>query len=103
MNWAGDPFNNLAILQLTFRDGSGSQVGQAVEIIGDTRGNHPVDLSVPQDGFDISDWTEMSVSAVAPAGAQSAQVLLLHIQSDETPFGGAVFWDDVSMTVRGAP
>jgi len=106
MNWAGVPFNNLAILQLTFRDGpngSGNQIGQKVETIGDTRGNHSVDLSVPQDGFDVTDWTEMSVSAVAPAGAKSAQVLLMHIQSDRTPFGGAIFWDDVNMTVRGTP
>ena len=106
MNWAGSPLNNLAILQLTFWDGpnaTGNQVGPASEIKADTRGNHPVDLSVVQDGADVSDWTEMSVTGVAPAGAQSAQVLLLHIITEGTPFGGSVFWDDVSITVRGAP
>jgi hypothetical protein len=106
MNWVGDPFNNLAILQLTFWDGpnaTGSQIGQVVQTIGDTQGNHSVDLSNTQDGAEVTDWTEMSVSGVAPAGAQSAQVLLMHIQTSGTPFGGALFWDDVSMTVRGVP
>ena len=106
MNWAGNPFNNLAILQLTFWDGpnaTGNQVGPASEIKADTRGNHAVDLSVVQDGADVSDWTEMSVTGVAPAGAQSAQVLLLHIITDGTPFGGSIFWDDVNITVRGLP
>ena len=106
MNWVGNPFNNLAILQLTFWDGpnaTGNQIGPASEIIADTRGNHPVDLSVIQDGADVTDWTEMLISGVAPAGAQSAQVLLLHIQTTGTPFGGSVFWDDVNITVRGVP
>jgi hypothetical protein len=106
MNWAGDPFNNLAILQLTFWDGpnaSGSQLGSVSQTLADTRGNHSVDLSVIQDGADVTDWTEMSVSAVAPAGAQSAQVLLLHVLTSGTSNGGALFWDDVSMTVRGTP
>jgi len=106
MNWAGDPFYNLAILQLTFWDGpnaTGNQVGPASEIKADTRGNHPVDLSVIQDGADVTDWIEMSVSGVAPAGVQSAQVLLLHILTDGTPNSGSVFWDDVNITVRGAP
>jgi hypothetical protein len=106
MNWAGNPFNNLAILQLMFWDGpnaTGNQIGPASEITADTRGNHAVDLSVVQDGADVSDWIEMSVTGVAPAGAQSAQVLLLHIITEGTPFGGSIFWDDLNITVRGLP
>jgi len=106
MNWMGDPFNNLAILQLTFWDGpnaTGNQIGLPSETFADTQGNQSVDLSVIQDGAEVTDWTEMSVSGVAPAGAQSAQVLLLHIQTEGTPYGGSLFWDDVSITVRGVP
>ena len=106
MNWVGDPFNNLAILQLTFWDapggelGGGNRVGAAIETFGDTLGNQPVDLSVVQDGAQVSDWTEMSVSGVAPAGTQSAQVLLLNVLTMGTPDGGALFWDDVTMTIE---
>ena len=106
MNWVGDPFQNLAILQLTFWDGpnaTGNQIGPATETFADTQGNQPVDLSVIQNGAEVTDWTEMSVSGVAPAGAQSAQVLLLHILTAGTSNGGALFWDDVSVIVSGAP
>ncbi|MBT8133708.1 MAG: hypothetical protein KJO03_04305, partial [Gammaproteobacteria bacterium] len=54
----------------------------------------------PQDGADISDWTEMSVSGVAPPGAVSAQVFLLHIQSGAGGVGGSIFFDDVSLRAR---
>jgi len=106
MNWEGDPFNNLAILQLTFWDapggelGGGSQIGGGIETFADTLGNQPVDLSVIQDGAEVTDWTEMSVLGSAPTGAQSAQVLLLHVLTDGTPAGGSLFWDDVTMTIQ---
>ena len=55
-----------------------------------------------QDGAEVSDWTVMSVSAIAPAGTQSAQVLLLHVLTDDTLNNGAIYWDDVSLTATPA-
>ena len=100
MNWVGDPFKNFALLQLTFWDGpngSGNRVGNLIEAYADAGGLNPnaTDLSVVQDGADVSDWTEMSLSAVAPAGTQSAQVLLRHINFGSG--GGSIYWDDVSL------
>ncbi|MGB5718988.1 MAG: glycoside hydrolase family 16 protein [Gammaproteobacteria bacterium] len=106
MSWAPDPFNNLVIVQLTFWDapggrlGGGNQVGTAVESFADSLGNQPIQL-VPQDGAEVSDWTQMSVSGVAPAGTQSAQILLIHILIDGTPDSGAIYWDDVMLTSTG--
>ena len=109
MNWVGDPFNNLAILQLTFWDapggelGGGTRIGIAFEAFANTIGTPGfVNLSMIEDGAEVTDWTEMSVSSVAPAGTQSAQVLLLHVLTDGTPDGGAIFWDDVSLVATPA-
>ena len=102
MSWEPDPFNNLVIVQLTFWDapggrlGGGNQIGAAIETFADSLGNQPYTL-LPQDGAEVSDWTRMSVSGVAPAGTQSAQVLLIHVLIDGTPDTGAIYWDDVSL------
>jgi hypothetical protein len=99
MNWVGDPFQNLGILQLTFWDGangSGNQVGGNIEQFADTLGTPGyVDLSVIQDGAEVTDWTQMLVSGVVPAGAVSAKAFLLHVQLGDTPFGGSLYWDYV--------
>ena len=81
MNWVGDPFQNLAILQLQFTDGDGNvlkEFNQPADTLG-TLGY--VDLSEPQDGADVSDWTRMAVSGIAPPGTQSATIYLLHVPS----------------------
>jgi beta-glucanase (GH16 family) len=60
-----------------------------------------VDLSVIQDGAEISDWTRMAVTGTAPAGAVSAKAFILHIQTGcgtEGPCkGGTIRWDDISL------
>ena len=102
MNWQGDPLNNLGILQMTFRDAGGNQLGAAFENFVD-----PVDdgtnIYLPvQDGADISDWTQVTASGVAPAGAVSARLLLLHVLTPPAPAGGTVRWDDASITGTGS-
>ncbi len=103
MSWEPDPFNNLAIVQLTFWDapggrlGGGNQVGAAIETFADSLGNQPYQL-LPQDGAEVTDWTEISLSATAPTGTQSAQVLMLHVLIDGTPETGALYWDDIILT-----
>lgn len=108
MNWVYDPFQNLAILQLQFwdgLDGTGNQLGPNIDQFADTLGTPGyVDLSVPQDGADVSDWTRMAVSGIAPPGTQSATIYLLHIQTaDPCCAGGAIYWDDVSLKALSVP
>ena len=102
MNWTGDPFGNLGILQLNFLDGGGNPItGSGTQVTFDPFGTSDVDLSVIQDGADISDWTQLSLSAVAPTGTVEVQVFLLHIQTgDPCCAGGSLFWDDVSLRAQ---
>ena len=104
MNWTGDPFGNLGILQLNFLDAGGGALAGGVEVTVDPFGTADVDLSVIQDGAEISDWTQLSLSAVAPAGTAEVQAFLLHIQTgDPCCTGGSLFWDDVSLNEPAAP
>ncbi|MGB5259132.1 MAG: hypothetical protein WBO34_01255 [Gammaproteobacteria bacterium] len=54
MNWDGDPFQNLGILQLQFRDGlngTGTHLGGNIDQFTDPSGTTGfIDLSVEQDG-----------------------------------------------------
>ena len=105
MSWEPDPFNNLIVLQLSFWDAPGGRLGggnqlRVVETFADSVGSQPY-LLEPQDGAEVGDWTEMTLSAFAPAGSQSAQVLLLHVLTEGTSDAGAIYWDDVSLTSTG--
>jgi len=103
MNWVGDPFQNLGILLLQFIDGTENPIGEFSETV-DPYGTADVDLSVIQDGAEVSDWTRMAVSGIAPAGTVSARVFLLHIQTgDPCCAGGALYWDDVNLTAVPVP
>jgi hypothetical protein len=101
MNWIGDELRNLGILQLSFWDGengTGNQLGSNIEMTADPYGTADITLAV-QDGAEVSDWSQMVVSGVAPAGTVSAKAFLLHIQTaDPCCAGGAIYWDDVSLT-----
>lgn len=101
MNWSGDPFNNLALLQIAYFDVGGGFLG-VDEIFADTLGNQAY-LLTPQDGGEASDWTLMEVSGIAPDNTASAQILLLHILTDGTPNTGAIFWDNASLEVSQVP
>ena len=110
MNWAPDALSpgNLGIFLLSFwdapggRDGGGNNLG-VTEIIVDSTDDGVNVYLPPQDGADISDWTELSISESAPAGAVSAELFLLHIQLNDPAVGGAIFWDDVSLTPIPVP
>ena len=101
MSWAGDPFNNLALLQIAYFDANDGFLG-ANEIFADSVGNQAY-LLTPQDGGDLLDWTLMEISGVAPDNTARAQVMLLHILTDGTPAGGSIFWDDASLEVSAVP
>lgn len=97
ISYTGDPFNNLALLQLAFFDASNNVVGPLYETFCDSVGNQACTL-LPSDGDPASEWTQMAVQGVAPVGTVKAQILLLHILTDGTPAGGSLFWDDASIT-----
>ena len=44
----------------------------------------------------------MEVSAVAPVGAVEVKVQMIHILEASTPNGGALWWDDVSLSKDGS-
>jgi beta-glucanase (GH16 family) len=104
MNWSGDPLNNLGIVQLTFWDapggepGNGNQLGPAFEAFVDgTDDGDKIFLPV-RDGASVSDWTKVTISAKAPPGTVSAQLLLLHIiLPNSTTGAGTVRWDDAML------
>lgn len=100
MNWAGDEFNNLALLQLAFLDGDDNQIGEALEVFADTVGGGNT-LLAPRSGLSPSDWTELSIQGIAPPDAVTARLLLLHI--DIGGGGGSIFWDDASLEGLPAP
>jgi hypothetical protein len=106
MNWAPDALSpgNLGIFQLSFwdaaggQDGGGNNLGTTQLIVDST--DDSVNIYLPgQDGADISDWTELSITEIAPVGAVSAEIFLLHIQLNDPVVGGSIFWDDVNLVV----
>ena len=110
LNWNGDNFNNIGLLQIFFYDASGdnitdpdpngyvpaAQVSAGSDAI--VGGSFDYVLS-GQDGGELSDWTRMEVSAVAPAGTVEVKVQMIHILEGSTPAGGALWWDDVSLSI----
>lgn len=108
MNWTGDnfldPFGEFGFLELTFRD-AGDNVLAGYQVFVD-----PIDDGVntylaPQDGAEASDWTQLVINEVAPAGTAIAQILLIHqlVGADTVPGGGTLRWDDASLTAVPVP
>ena len=112
MNWDGDNLGagNLGIMQLAFwsapggQDGGGVNLGSFQIIVDSTDDGTNVYLP-GQDGAEISDWTALSITEVAPAGTASAELFLLHIQLNNDPAlqAGSIFWDDTSLEVSSIP
>lgn len=88
-NWSSDPLTNIGIFQVGFFDAGG---GNLV--------NHDI---VVDDTLASDTWTELSHSLVAPTGAATVQVFLLHVQVNDPVTGGSIFWDDASLTISAVP
>lgn len=114
MNWNGDNLGagNLGLMQLSFwsapggQNGGGANLG-SFEIIVDST-DDGTNIYLPgEDGAEISDWTALSITEVAPVGTASAELFLLHIQlnpaSDPAAQAGSIFWDDISLEVSAVP
>ena len=93
INWSGDLWSNLGLLQLAYFDASNNELGR-LETFAASDTSQDYQLT-PKTGADPSEWTLMELSGIAPAGTTRAQILLLHI---DIGGGGALFWDDASLT-----
>ena len=105
MNWTGngttDPFTEFGFVELSFLDAAGDVIpGSAQYVFVDAVDDGTNVYLPPQDGADVSDWTELTISAVAPAGTVSAKMLLLHQLFGGS--GGTLRWDDASITASGS-
>jgi hypothetical protein len=98
-NWSGDPWTQLFLLQIAYFDGGNNNLG-ADEIFANSDGAEGHIELLPQDGAEITDWTLMEVSGIAPAGSVEAQILLLHIAIGGD---GAIFLDDANLTAAVIP
>ncbi|MDX2131836.1 MAG: hypothetical protein SFY69_07275 [Planctomycetota bacterium] len=85
LNSSTDPIqaSNFASVNIEWRDASDGLIG-FVPVTGATAAT-PTDV-----------WQEVTVTGVAPAGAATARLALLHIQGPELA-PGAVFFDDASL------
>ena len=97
INWSGDLWSNLGLLQLAYFDASNNELGR-LETFAASDTSQAYQLT-PKTGADPSEWTLMELSGIAPAGTTRAQILLLHI---DIGGGGALFWDDASLTATPA-
>jgi len=93
-----DP-TNLGDLQLIFKDVGGAITGQ-FEVFADVTDDNSNIYLAPDT------WTQMTLAATAPANTDSVTFQLLHIQAGEGAdlfAGGAIRFDDASLTVTAVP
>jgi hypothetical protein len=110
MNWNGDNFNNIFLLQIFALDAGGNNLSGgynplAQVVAGSSAiagGSFDYVLSGTDGGNDY-DWTQMLVSAVMPEGTASTRMQLIHILEASTSNAGAIFLDDASLSVSAVP
>jgi len=89
-SWAGDANNNTGLMQIFYRD--------ATTNLCDPGGFDPCDQEVFDTSQPVDTWVELSASAVAPAGTTTVRIQLILVPDSGTPPGGALFWDDASLS-----
>lgn len=96
-NWSGDALNNIVLLQLFFYDSAGNNISggfNAFDQESATPASGAPDTYLPPDT-----WVQLTASGVAPANAVTARIQMIHVNANVTGTpGGAVFWDDASLT-----
>jgi hypothetical protein len=110
MNWNGDYFSNIFLLQIFALDSDGNNIsGGFTPLTQVAAGSDAIVGGIfdyvlsGTDGGNDFDWTQMSVSAVMPAGTAWAKIQLIHILESSTTNTGAIFLDDASLTVAAVP
>jgi hypothetical protein len=48
-------------------------------------------------------WQQFIAQGTAPAGTTTAQIVLVHVQLDNPPAGGAIFFDDAAFGIVPEP
>jgi hypothetical protein len=87
---AMDP-QNFAVVKLEFLNSSNTVIGFA-------ESPQITTASLPADT-----WQLFKAQGVAPAGTTTAQIVLVHVQLDNPPAGGAVFFDNAAFGVIPEP
>lgn len=110
MNWNGDNFNNIFLLQIFALDSGGNNISGGFNPLAQVSAGSDAIVGgsfdyvlAGTDGGNAFDWTQMDVSAVMPAGTASTRIQLIHILESSTSNGGAIFLDDASLTVSAVP
>lgn len=88
-----DPLDpqNFAVVKLEFLNSSSTVIGFA-------ESPQITTTSLPADT-----WQKFIAQGTAPAGTTSAQIVLVHVQLDNPPAGGAIFFDDAAFGVIPEP
>ena len=110
MNWNGDNFNNIFLLQIFALDSGGNNIsGGFTPLAQVSAGSDAIVGGVfdyvlsGTDGGNDFDWTQMDVSAMMPAGTASTRLQLLHILEASTSNAGSIFLDNASLSVTPVP
>lgn len=106
MNWNGDNFNNIFLLQIFALDAGGNNISGGFTPLAQVSAGSDAIVGgefdytlVGTNGGNTFDWTQMDVSAVMPAGTAEARIQLIHILESSTDNFGAIFLDNASLTV----
>ena len=86
-NSSADPLQglNLADVQLFFLDANGVEIRNS-------------EITAGVDDLPLDTWVLLEVTANAPPDTAFAKIQVLHIQVNNPATGGAIFWDDASLT-----
>jgi hypothetical protein len=88
-----DPMDpqNFAVVKLEFLDSTNTVIGFA-------ESPQITTASLPADT-----WQQFVAQGTAPAGTTTAQIVLVHVQLDNPPAGGAIFFDDAAFGIVPEP
>lgn len=90
---SSDPMDpqNFAVVKLEFLNSSNAVVGFAES------------PQITTTSLPVNTWQQFLAQGTAPAGTTSAQVVLVHVQLDNPPAGGSVFFDNAAFGVVPEP
>jgi hypothetical protein len=85
-----DP-QNFAVVKLEFLDSSNTVIGFA-------ESPQITTASLP-----VNTWQQFTAQGTAPADTTTAQIVLVHVQLDNPPAGGAIFFDNTAFAIIPEP
>jgi hypothetical protein len=85
-----DP-QNFAVVKLEFLDSSSTVIGFAES------------PQITTTSLPVNTWQQFVAQGTAPAGTTSAQIVLVHVQLDNPPAGGSIFFDNTAFGIVPEP